>query len=166
MIRPDLGDLINRHKQIERLNNNNNNNNNNDTDRGEWKIMLRMHIKCFSTKCFNETRTMHPKSRQVEVYMGSVTENVIDILFNTLLQNFQRMQKTSNEKGSEFILDSVELLEYELHKINIIRAESYMPFPDWIASKKATINPKNEKNRKCFQCSIIARLNYNVIKEK
>ena len=34
MIRPDLRDLINRHKQIERLNNNNNNNNtnNNDTD--------------------------------------------------------------------------------------------------------------------------------------
>ena len=41
MIRPDLEDLINRHKPIERLNdnnnnsNNNNNNNNNDTDRGE-----------------------------------------------------------------------------------------------------------------------------------
>ena len=37
MIRPDLRDLINRHKPIERLNNTNNNNNNNDnnTDRGE-----------------------------------------------------------------------------------------------------------------------------------
>ena len=64
MIRPELRDLINRHKPIKRLNsnndnnnkrdtdntnnNNNNNNNNNDTDtaRGEWKIMLRMHIKC------------------------------------------------------------------------------------------------------------------------
>ena len=32
--------------------------------------MLRMYIKCISTKSFNETRTMHPKSRQVEVYMG------------------------------------------------------------------------------------------------
>ena len=31
MIRPDLRDLINRHKRIERLNNNNNTNNN-DTD--------------------------------------------------------------------------------------------------------------------------------------
>ena len=38
MIRPELRDLINRHKPIERLNNNvdtNNNNNNTDTDRGE-----------------------------------------------------------------------------------------------------------------------------------
>ena len=37
--------------------------------------------------------------------------------------------------------------------------------PDWIASKKAT-NPKNEKDNKCFQWSIILGLNYNNIKEK
>ena len=98
--------------------------------------------------------------------MGSDTENVIDTLFDTLLQNFQRIQETSNERGSEFIPDSVELLEYELHKINIIRAESYIVSPDWIANKKATINPKNEKYNKCFQWSIIAGLNYNIFKEK
>ena len=46
------------------------------------------------------------------------------------------------------IPDSVELLEYELHKIDIIRAESYIVSPDWISSKKATINPKNEKDNK------------------
>ena len=107
-----------------------------------------------------------PKSKQVEVYMGSNIENVIDALFNTLLQNFQRIQKTSNERGSEFVPDSVELLEYELHKIDIIRAESYIISPDWIANKKATINPKTEKDNKCFQWSIISGLNYNNIKEK
>ena len=132
MIRLDLRDLINRHKPIERLNNNNNNNNNSDnnsnnnnnnnnnadtsnnnnnnTGRGEWKIMLRMYIKCVSTKRFDETRTMHPKSKQIKFYMGSDTENVINILFNTLLQNFQRIQKTSNETGSDFIPDNIELL--------------------------------------------------------
>ena len=49
MIRPDLRDLINKHKPIEELNNDNNNNNNNndndngntnDTDPGEWRIQL------------------------------------------------------------------------------------------------------------------------------
>ena len=105
-----------------------------------------------------------PKSRQVEVCMGSDTENVIDMLFNTLLQNFQHIQETSNERGSKFIPDIVELLEYELHKINIW-AEWYTPSPDWIANKTA-INPKNEKDNKCFQWSIIAGLNYNIIKEK
>ena len=85
--------------------------------------MLRMYIKCISTKRINETRTMHPKSRQVEVCMGSDTGNVIDTLFNTLLQNFQHIQETSNKRGREFIPDSVKVLEYELHKIELIRAE-------------------------------------------
>ena len=58
--------------------------------------MLRMYIKCVSTKRFDETRTMHPKTRPVEVYMGSDTENVINTLFNTLLQSFQQIQETSN----------------------------------------------------------------------
>ena len=38
--------------------------------------------------------------------------------------------------------------------------------PDWILSKKATINPKNEKDNECFQWSIISGLNYNKIKGK
>ena len=93
MIRPDLRDLLNRHKPIERLNNKYNSNNNvNNNYRGEWKIMLELHIKCISTKRFIETRTMHPKSRQVEVYMGSDTENVIDTLFNTLFNVYQKHQ--------------------------------------------------------------------------
>ena len=37
---------------------------------------------------------------------------------------------------------------------------------NWIVNKKATINPKNERDNKCFQCSIISGLNYNKIKEK
>ena len=37
---------------------------------------------------------------------------------------------------------------------------------DWIASKKATINPKIEKDNECFKWSIIAGLNYNKINEK
>ena len=98
--------------------------------------------------------------------MGSDTEHVIDTLFNTLLQNFQHIQETSNERGSGFIPDSVELLEYELHKIDITRAESYIVSPSWIANKKATINTKNEEDNKCFQWSIIAGLNDNIIKQK
>ena len=80
--------------------------------------------------------------------------------------NFQRIQETTNERGSEFIPDSVEILDYEFHEIDIISAESYIISSDWIANKKAKINPKKEKDNKCFQGSIIGGLNYNVIKEK
>ena len=176
MIRPDLRNLTNRHKPIEGLNttttnndnntNNNDTDNNNNTDRREWKIMLRMYIKCIFTKFFDETCTIHPKSKQVEFYMGSNTENVINTLFNTLLQSFQRIQETSYERGSKFILKNAKLLEYELHKIGIIRAELYIVSPDWIANKKAATTPKNKKDNKCFQWSIIPGLNYNSIEEK
>ena len=77
--------------------------------------------------------------------MGSDTEDVIDKLFNTLLQRFQCPPETSNERGIEFIPDSVQLLYYHFQRIDIRRAESYITSPDWIAGKKATINPKNEQ---------------------
>ena len=38
--------------------------------------------------------------------------------------------------------------------------------PDWIVSKKATINPTNEKDNECCKSSIITALNYKKIKEK
>ena len=50
--------------------------------------------------------------------------------------------------------------------IDIKRGESYIISPNWIVCKKATINPKNEKDNECFKWSIIAGLNYNKINEK
>ena len=125
-----------------------------------------MKTNCISTKNFEDKCTIFSKIEPVEIFMGNNTKDVINKLFNTLLQRFQKAQETSNERGSEFIPDSVELLYYNFQRIDIKRAESYIMSPDWIASKKATINPKNEKDNKCFQWSIIAGLNYNKIKEK
>ena len=73
--------------------------------------------------------------------------------------------ETSNERGSGFTHDSVGLLYYYFQRIDIRRGRSYIASPDWIASKKATKNPKNEKY-KCFQWAITAALNYNKINEK
>ena len=138
MIRQFLRDLINDHKLTAELNDNNNNNNNdndNNNNRAEWKIQFLMQINCISTKSFEDKRTMHPKSEPVEIFMGSNTKNAIDKLFNTLLQRFQKSQETSNERGSEFIPESVELLYYHFHGIDIRRAESYIMSPDWKLQK-------------------------------
>ena len=83
--------------------------------------------------------------------------------FNTLLQRFHHAQETSNDKGSKFSPENVELLYYNFQKIDIRSAESYIMSPNWIVNKKATINPKNKKDNKCFQWSIISGLNYNKI---
>ena len=57
------------------------------------------------------------------------------------------------------------ILCYHFQKIDIKRGESYIISLDWIARKKATINPINEKDNKCSRGSIIVGLNYNNIKK-
>ena len=147
-------------------NNNNNNNSNRNSNRAEWKIQLVIKNNFISVKDFEDTQTIYSASEPVELFMGSDTENIIDMLFNTILNRIQEAMETSNERGSGFTHDSVGLLYYHFQKLDIIRAESYIVSPDWIASKKATINPKNEKDNECFKWSIIAELNYNKIIEK
>ena len=80
MIRPYLRDLINDHKATVELND--------DTDRAEWKVQLTMQNSCISTKSFEETCTIYTKSEPVEIFVGSDTKDVIDKLFNTILQRF------------------------------------------------------------------------------
>ena len=143
--------LINDHKSTTESNNEENEENDSNSDRAEWKIQLVMQNSCISTKNFEETRTIYSASEPVEMFMGSDTEDVIDTLFNAILQRFQQAQETPNDKESEFIPESVELLYHYFQKINIRRAETYIMPPDWMVNKKATINPKNQKGNKCFQ---------------
>ena len=70
--------------------------------------------------------------------------------------------------GSKFVFDCVQLLYNKCHKINLDHmdhAGSYIDSPDWIKNKKATINPINEKYKKCFQYDVIVVLNYEQIKK-
>ena len=53
-------------------------------------------------------------------------------------------------KGSEFVIDYVQLLYYKCHKINPNCSGSYIDFHGWIKNKKAPINPSNKKYNKCF----------------
>ena len=74
--------------------------------------------------------------------MGSDIDDIIDELFTTILERFQEARETSNDRGSEFIHESVELLYYYFHKIDMKNDESYIESPEWLKNKKATINPK------------------------
>ena len=157
MIRPYLRDLINDHKPTTELSNRASNN---DSEREEWKIQLLMQNNCISTKDFEETCTIYSANKPVEIFMVSDT---IDRLFGTLLQRFQQAIETWNGRGSGFTHESVVLLYYYLQKIDIRRAESFTKSHDWLANKGAIINPKNEKDNKCFQYAITSALNYEKI---
>ena len=77
-----------------------------------------------SVKDFEDTHTdtqtdLHSASKPVEIFIGSNTENVIDTLFNTILNKIQQSMETSNERGSRFTHDSVGLLYYHFQRIDI-----------------------------------------------
>ena len=69
-------------------------------------------------------------------------------------------------KESDFIFESVELMDYKLHRVRLRRGGSYVKPPKCLANKKATINPKNKNDYECLRWAIISALNYNEILKK
>ena len=86
MIRRCLVDMINDHKI-----------------KSESKIQLTMAINFVSSKpCSDKTRIMHSKSDNIEIMIGSETDEVIEELFKSLLQRYQKELEESM-RGSEFV---------------------------------------------------------------
>ena len=100
---------------------------------------------CVSSKTFEETRSIYSASNNMKIFMGSDTDDIIDKLFDIILQRFQEARERSNEIGSEFIHESVGLLYYCFHKTDMKRVGSYIESHEWLINKGATINPKSEK---------------------
>ena len=48
-------------------------------------------------------------------------------------------------RGSEFIFDSVNLLNYDLNKISLNRGKLYIDYPKWIKKKERKENNKPKK---------------------
>ena len=69
MIRPYLSDIINDHKT-----------------QGEWKIQLTIAINLISSKDSDETRILRSKSDYIEIMMASETDEIIEVIFEYLLQ--------------------------------------------------------------------------------
>ena len=143
IIRPYLKDMIDNHK-------------------GEWKIQLSMRMIFVSFTDVNETRDMYTKSDNITIMSGIETDDVINELFNTFRRRYQEGLQTKM-KGSSYIFERIDLLEYHLHKISLNRGSSYINSPEWIKNKGVTINPKNTKNHMCFQYAITAALNHQNI---
>ena len=155
MIRPYLRDLINNHKAS--LDGSLGNN-----LHGERKIQSTMQINFVSSLDPEEIRTMDSKSNNIEILMGSETDDIINELFRSFLQLYQE-KLGKKMRDSKLVFENVDLLYYSLHKTTLARAESYIEFYEWIRNKKATIKPKNYDDNNCYQYSIIFSLNYQNI---
>ena len=132
---------------------------NNYKSKGEWKIQITMRIIFVSFIDKNETQVMHTKSDNIEIMIGTDTSDTINELIDSFMKRYQEGLETKM-KGSSYIFERIDLLEYHLHKISLNRGSSYIESPEWIINKRVTINPGNTKDNKCFQYAIIAALNY------
>ena len=126
--------------------------------KGEWKIQIVMGIIFVSFVDRNETREMHTKSDNIKIMNGTNTSDAINELFNTFYRRYQEGLETKM-KGSSYIFERIDLLEYHLHKISLNRGSSYIESPEWLKNKGVTINPKNTTDNNCFQYAITAALN-------
>ena len=72
---------------------------------------------------------MHSRSDNIKVTSYNDANELADELFESLCLRYQENLETSM-RGSDFILDSVQLMHYKCHKVNFKRASSYIDFPD------------------------------------
>ena len=85
MIKPYLSDIINDHKTRGLVRYSGNKTWVEETP-SEWKIQLTMAINFISSIDSDETCTMHTKSNNVEIIVGSETDEIIEELFECFLQ--------------------------------------------------------------------------------
>ena len=131
--------------------------------KGECKIQITMRIIFISFIDKNETQVMHTKSDNVEIMNGTDTSDVINKLINAFMKRYQEGLETKM-KGSSYIFECIDLLEYHLHKISLNRGSSNIDSPIWIKNKGVAINPRNTEDDKCFQYAITTALNYQNVK--
>ena len=124
-----------------------------------------MRVNFISSKDTGEIPTIYIWSDNKNIMWNNETDNIIKELFQYFLDNYRKEEQIMRG-GSDFIFESVELIDYKLHKIRLKGVGSLIESPEWLKNTGATINPKNRKGDKCFQYPLTLALNYNKIKKK
>ena len=86
MMKPYLSNIINNHKTRGLVRYHSGKKSWLEETSSEWKIQLAMAINFISSKDSDETRTMRTKSNNLELMIGSETDEIIEDLFESFLQ--------------------------------------------------------------------------------
>ena len=116
-----------------------------------------MRVNFISSRDTGGTCIIYVWSDKVNIMWGSDTDDIIRKLFKSFLNNYQEKEQILSR--SEFNFESVELMNYKLHRVRLRRGKSYKKSPEWLPNKRATINTKNENDDECLWWSTISALN-------
>ena len=97
-------------------------------------------------------------SRMMNVYNLS---NINEIV-NEMLKHMKEQIENPALLNGRFVFNEVLYIDVDFYQLNLMRGLSYLPLPDWLACKKAIINPKNE-DQESFKWAIIAALRWEEI---
>ena len=84
------------------------------------------------------------------VYRGSETDQIVD----GMIANMKFQIENPALLNSRFVFDEFLYLDVNFHQLNLTRGSSYLPLPDWLASKKAIVNLHNN-DEECFKWLVI-----------
>ena len=102
-----------------------------------------MHVSFISSRDTGEIRTIYTWSNNLIIRQGENTNHIIREIFNSSLHNYRQELKII--KGSDFVFESVDLMDYKLHRVHLKRGGSYMKSPKWLENKKSGNKPKKWK---------------------
>ena len=92
-------------------------------------------------------------SAMTEIFRGSNVEDLLSVMFAHIKTQVEHPALPK----SGFTLDHIMHLDIDFHQLVLTRGSSHIELPQWIASKKAVINPKNE-DEECFKWAVVAAL--------
>ena len=93
-------------------------------------------------------------SLMMSVYRGSETDQIVD----RMIANMKFQIENPAPLNSRFVFDEFLYLDVNFHQLNLMRGSSYLPLLDWLARKKAIVNPHNN-DEECVNWSVIAAEN-------
>ena len=93
-------------------------------------------------------------SLMMSVYRGSEPDQIVD----GMIADMKFQIENPVLLNSRFVFDEFLFPDINFHQLNLTRGSSYLPLPDWLARKKAIINPHND-DKGCFKWSVIAAEN-------
>ena len=99
-------------------------------------------------------------SRMTEIFQGSDLNEIVKEMFTHMKTQIENPTLTN----SRFVFDEVLFLDVNFHQLNLTQVSSYIPLPNWIASKKEVINAKNENDKECFNWAVTSESHYKEIK--
>ena len=129
-----------------------------------WKIQICRHVNLISSRDTGGTRIYYVWNGNVFIMQGSDTNDIIREIFRSFLHNYQEELKII--KGSDIVFESVDLMDYKLHRVRLKRGASYIKSTEWLENINAVTNPKNKNDDECLPWSINCALNYNDIMKK